>query len=1276
MKARSLFFLLIVVASFFLVAIIVNAEGCCLKTKGDNGQYCVSERDGASAANCESSMWFSEDCDAKDQCKNKGCCYVDNDCRDDQLEIKCIGSAGEFSSGNCESTPRCKKLCCQASDEESSGYFYTTQSGCDAMQGVEKSDVTDEASCENLNRGLDAQRGCCVLDSGECKRMLNDECNRVGSQPPYEGFFCRDVGACDPKCEGKYRIGPGNPRISEESNKIYWYDSCGNQEDLVDETDPIEAFKHAGFDEPFNGDCDADPSSAVVLTNEGQFTCANLVCNNIWDNPRTDENYNGNLRDDNFFDFAERRSFRYNGESWCEYVQAKVGFGLDLPGTRHYLHYCERGNERVDEKASDGGRDYVCAESFLDKTKRKTDGTQVTYTMTNATWIKNNAADCFKCNDKAVVDSGHVLDCCRQKQTCSYVFRKAIKPDTVIININEQEYNNIKDSVGKANRFLKLRYKISDSVIKEENLLSAVRIPGSCSGGCNLEIINPPVGEYEVFVYGRGCDSLGLICETREVTLGKRTFKPADLQGVCLPLIAPTGNEFCSSFADYGFSKVDTSVSYNYYYDLPYVGFGFGDECQNTSGCIDLLYKKTNNLNNLKSSEGSLIMLDNIYSLCSAFGDCGYKPNLLGINISSSLNAFSFCPRGSDSGCVYFTYSEVIKLQGKKFLGILNGTPSRPEIKTDINPLFFGLPLSLFRRKKNKKMFIAFLILLHLILIACEEGGRYLQGHPDLQSFDCNKLIPASGAADCGKCNANWSSGGILPDINLTTADGKLVYQCTPELCYSLGVKDQQCEFVPNKEAGGLCITKESFNIPRISFVGANYSCSSLNRGGCSASSYHIENSESPYLFIDGNLEENIPLTISFKTINVKEGSGNSGMPAFCYYSKNKDTGDDRRLKKLNSIDSEDGGNLKIEHNFDIAGKPLGQYNYFIQCEDQAGDITTVGNIRFSVARGPDIGAPRIARIEPSDGTIYVKNGIYDKDVTIFVNGRVNLCRWDNKSVRFEEMGVVTNVCRGCSNDGRDIIDRYVGPNSFSCRVDSESGLSVCPANLKYINLGSNKFWFACNGTNGKISEISPENGYEIISTSSLNITDVSCEHSLGNGCDKIYDNYFNFLIKTSGGAESGRAQCRWAPDGYDYDSFTEPGFDYRGLITVSKYGIVHKKLNYAHDTGVVKMNFLCNDVAGNIAQKSLTISIERDVNPPKITKSYRYGNELYVQTNEISNCYYISSTFGSFDNSTQFTTSDGLEHHTSIETNFYRIRCEDKFNNKKDMDIYISKLQ
>ena len=74
MKARSLFFLLIVVASFFLVAIIVNAEGCCLKTKGDNGQYCVSERDGASAANCESSMWFSEDCDAKDQCKNKGCC--------------------------------------------------------------------------------------------------------------------------------------------------------------------------------------------------------------------------------------------------------------------------------------------------------------------------------------------------------------------------------------------------------------------------------------------------------------------------------------------------------------------------------------------------------------------------------------------------------------------------------------------------------------------------------------------------------------------------------------------------------------------------------------------------------------------------------------------------------------------------------------------------------------------------------------------------------------------------------------------------------------------------------------------------------------------------------------------------------------------------------------------------------------------------------------------------------------------------------------------------
>ena len=65
----------------------------------------------------------------------------------------------------------------------------------------------------------------------------------------------------------------------------------------------------------------------------------------MWDNPHTDENYDGNLTNDNKFSFdGVSRDYRYNSESWCEYqgdIGVEKGAGgfersVDTPGSSNF----------------------------------------------------------------------------------------------------------------------------------------------------------------------------------------------------------------------------------------------------------------------------------------------------------------------------------------------------------------------------------------------------------------------------------------------------------------------------------------------------------------------------------------------------------------------------------------------------------------------------------------------------------------------------------------------------------------------------------------------------------------------------------------------------------------------------------------------------------------------------------------------------------------------------------------------------------------------------
>ena len=1305
MKIRNLFLIIVLVFGFLIVINLVSASGCCLKTKGN--QYCVSEKDGGTLSNCGEGLFLNDDCDKVSECSEKGCCFVEGGCNEEVPKIKCTSTQGDFYPGSCNKVSSCSNVCCRVQ----LGYLYVPQTECDIFGGLVKEDVSDEPSCKALNYGIDQQRVCCSFEGGSCNRTQNSECESNGGIP-FPGLYCKDVGTCNPKCETRKSIRPG--QIDEEKNKLYWHDSCGNQEDLVDVNDPIDDFKNLGYDKPFNGDCEADPSMSLNIKDSGLFSCSNLVCKKLWDNPFTDENHNGNLKDDNYFEFGgEKRDFRYNGESWCEYMQAKVGPGLDLPGSRHYLHRCERGNERVDSEGQ--GRNSICVEKIVEKTIKKDNGVTSTVKTTQASWHLNVANACVDCNDPELVKTGKIKECCASNKNCVYTDRVALYQDRVNLFVRQEVFNNLVNARKEAHenldvKYEKLQYWKDGQLITEEDFNKAVQgfdnpkcaaikkgedskeyrafrgINTGFTGGlgainlneesqyiglCQLQIFNPPAGVYEVVFTGRACPKIGE-CESRSYSLGQMTFAlEATKGGVCLPLVPPSGDDLCSSFSKYNLQIVSPYTTHNYYYNTAYNSFGLGGKCDGTINCRDVYISEFLKFGAPVGPESvgafgmehgvseldkglARFVYDDVNSICRGFGDCGYSPSIGGaaVPLPYFTHQADICVYSDGgAGCYRLIDADYGNASSTKYTNLLNGSSVTPN-GFNYTYILFLFPLSLFSRRSkfNKKYLLYFLILISIILAGCGNRDLTLGAVPPEAYLNCTQWRPIVGADECWKCNKNWSEGGLLPDINLTDLNGKSSYKCTPELCYSLGMKDSACTFREDKN-GAFCVPVTKFQLPTIEFLDANFTCST-DGGDCVSGKTIITNSvTNPSLEIPGKLQANSGLIVKFKTKATVDL--NQELPTQCYYSLSSEN-ENGQLKNRESL----GWGIEHSLNFVLVTRPE-TYNVYIQCQNANGKYANLGQVKFTVGKSEDIEQPIIYKTLYKNGNKYTPFNSSAKEVALYVKGNPLECRWSNESIKFENMR-----------------------NSFFCskKSDFEYGGSVCETLVKGVNLGDNKYWFSCRNSKGLSSQLYPEQGLEVVGTNALNITDIKCENSLNNDCDKIYDSNFNFSIRTASGAENGNARCRWAADGFSYDSFTEPGYKIiagkgKNVIVESNYGSIHRKLNFQHGTGLATLRFLCSDIAGNIAEKSISVNIERDESAPKINKVYRYGNELYIQTNEVSKCLYITNLTTTVDKGLELTNKNGVEHSTNIEGNFYRISCQDRFGNKNNMDVYISKL-
>ncbi len=1254
MKIKNILFITLSVFAFLIVLNIVNA-GCCLAT--NNGEYCVTSD--TTVAGCKENMFLSEDCSLQSLCENKGACIFENECTSGRSEIACDDTGGDFEiNKECNEIEGFRNICCRVTEEGSGGYDWLPENECvNELGGNVEETIDNEPDCEDANLDPSLRKGCCIKEDGSCVFGLQETCDEEGGF--YQGeFFCSDLETqCNPVCTEHNHKEPG--QFGDEKYDLYWYDSCDNQEDLAK-------------------DCNEQQTPKLV---DNVWDCVDAKCDgaDLWDNPYTDENHDGNLENDNGNFDNQGRNFRYNGESWCEYQQAKVGPALDLPGTRHYMHYCDHGVERVD--VSGEGRNKICVEQDAEFSGIGT--------IRNATWFVNYPNECFSCNDNTIVSDSDIQACCASKTRlssleggpigCTYIERKDLTGDNnKDLFFTEDKYAEILNGKQSA-EWVKLIYVDPETgedihTVDYKDVVEEIKPTTNCeckqvgatplclyecnciNDICAIRIKDVPEGTWRLDVKGKGCGSFGQ-CKSGRFTLGELAMN-APKKGVCVPLVPPS-TEFwnvedssCKSFG----SKENLSAytEFNDYYAFPLNNLGTA-ECENLFDCL--------NKNILTSTSAGAIVADNYNTLCKSWGDCGAGYNIAGRATKEGFVTNPTCVAisGEEQDVEDCPKPQVSDININKYQKLRNGEPTRPE---DFLPIF--VPFLFFRRRFKKKFLFLALIALLLILAGCGDSDPPEFHVPPPTQVTCNSWQAPAGNSDCSKCSKTVDEGGLLPVNSPKDPEGNPYYTCYESLCKSLGAGCQYVETINGPD----CIKSEEYANPKIIIKDAAYTCSSLDASGCVNGNYNLRYNEanSPSnkdteIEINGKLEPYEPVTVNFKTVDVNIEPFGDDLTTRCEYSYNvNEPGDD--------LPYPDGGLDGIDHTLYLTGGILspGHYDVFVTCTNPATvdpDLTELSDtavVRFTISEGRDLGPPVIKDITPAVGNAYVKHNVSTKVITLYTEGNVDHCRWDNENVNFEDMG------KSVLPDGTEEIE-----NIFGCTRGGAPGSdsNICEAVLDGIVEGENRFWFACKGTNDLVSDPWPSDGYLVIGSHELNITNVNCRHSLGNDCATIYDNAFDFSIETTGGAQGGQAGCMWSVGEYDYDIFDEPG----GEFLAPEYGLLHKEINYSHDTGLITIKFLCEDIAENVARNSVNVSIERDITSPKINKVYRVSDNLLVETNEASNCYYVENLTASFDNAVQFSTSNKLIHSTNIIGNFYKVRCEDLFNNKKDADVYINKI-
>lgn len=319
----------------------------------------------------------------------------------------------------------------------------------------------------------------------------------------------------------------------------------------------------------------------------------------------------------------------------------------------------------------------------------------------------------------------------------------------------------------------------------------------------------------------------------------------------------------------------------------------------------------------------------------------------------------------------------------------------------------------------------------------------------------------------------------------------------------------------------------------------------------------------------------------------------------------------------------------KKEHNITLL-LPDGQtYNYYVRCQDAAGNSNLVEYvISLQTQKGPDLTPPIILGTSIANNA-YIANYINQTPLTIYVNEPAN-CKWDQQDKIYEQMSNLS-ICQ----------DEY---NTDALYTNSYECLTVL-TNIKPNQ--NNNYYFRCKD----LSNNTNQQSYVLTLKGTLPLNLDAQTKPTPNGLGEIYTNNITLYAVTSNGAENGKATCLFSlPNAPNAIQFVNTNSN------VHTQPLILEKNNYSFD-------IRCYDIADNNASKILNFKITADLTTSILRYLYTDATNLYIILDEESTCQYSLNSF-TYGSGTDMSGNNTKEHSLVITGKKYYINCKDIYNN------------
>ena len=1178
----------------------------------------------------------------------------------DGIESGQIGCCFDIEEGLC-SPNSARQLC----ESEENGKFLTDSScnvnecsvGC-CVLGSESQLVTETRCIKlsessglpmNYNPGINDALACVGLansqnygaclygeldidDKSNCKFTTKEDCNSQIGGNFFEDSLCSNP-ELNSVCERQKTTG-----CYEGKDEIYWYDSCGNRENIYDSnkdrswnngkiltkenscganSDNIKSSTCGNCDYNEGSICGKFRSGIDKKKKDGDYTCRDLNCR------------------DGF-------RVRQNGDSWCLY-DGQVGNGRDVVGSRHFRQLCVNGELKT-EPCADYRKEICVKEGGIGESIKDTTNelfAQFGFSMPDLSSIPGLSG-----LGGGILGNGLGLSPEENISNNSNLEEAGSE-----IDVGNDLFDNNSESIGERVNQLTSSKALCRANLWEDcstrNILTCSQNPD-----CKTKIVYVDTQ----FWFGKCVPQY-----PPGIDIGDNSILTNAVSGVT--------SSSLGSFSDYsnylgGFGSGSGNAG-------GILGGSGGDICSEASKTCIVTYKKQCPSGKWECEENceceKMLFTLQMNDVCTMLGDCGAKANIAGkvsnqgYSLSKKGKHGSKPPRLIGVNQIYAVFAKAGNLQG--ISGGVNGGFYNEVPGLDLTSLFgisvfnggndFGLTggndFGVYGGSSGGDssgsviggvgggligfsgiagiaagpvgLIVGGLVGYFGFGALCEEEEEEVE-----ISFTCSQWVPPA-VGNCEFCNND-------PDK-----------PCSKYRCESLG---QNCKLINENTGQDECVTVDNtFGTPKITpfyeVLNQSFKYDSVSNNGFKVRQEDGEciKAFTPIIF---GVKTNIP-----SVCRIGEERGNFSDLSYEFLEGNIYTENHTTTTYLPSIESIIASETSNSEEFSqVVGNEtiynyvldqVGNINLYVRCTSVEGQENPVDyQINFCVRPGPDLTSPVVVASAPANNAVIRYNATIQQSM-FFINEPAE-CKWSKENVGYFEM-----------------------QNTLECEKDVDGGTFFgypCVGNLT-IESNDNKYYISCRDQPWLEENTSRNigNNFEYSlkkSLSGLSISNLQPSGIIVRGSEPTS---IDLTLSTLGGSENGKSVCQYSMNNKNYITF-------KNTLSSS-----HSQTFTSLLRGNYNFKVRCIDSAGNTAGGETNFTLDLDTQSPQITRVYYESGNLAIFTDEDSICYYKENSpacgfLMNSENVTKISEFSGTSHNLEWdEKTVYSVKCEDIWGNK-----------